>query len=231
MHHDCKRKNKNTRAKGGKEGAWCLSLQLFPGSENWPHRVLQICLSGARRALLKGLFFWFFLDQVSSSLFSFPDMPTIISVYILGEVSSTLWVKLRRWWPRAFFLCLFWVFAGTPTQEFYLHSFFCGVSFCFLFLYFILSLQSHRYTSALCCSSWGKNQACMSSSLCVRERKSSYGEFHYQAWILTILRFAAGLFRCFVGFFFLCNLVDRVHLHYVVAAGKNTQACMSSPSL
>ncbi|CAK9203533.1 unnamed protein product [Sphagnum jensenii] len=92
MHHDCKRKNKNTRAKGGKEGAWCLSLQLFPGSD----RVLQIFFSGARRALLKGLFFWFFLDQVSSSLLSFPDVPTIISVYILGEVSSTLWVKLIR---------------------------------------------------------------------------------------------------------------------------------------
>ncbi|CAK9863992.1 unnamed protein product [Sphagnum jensenii] len=84
MHHDCKRKNKNTRAKGGKEGAWCLSLQLFPGSD----RVLQICFSGARRALLKGLSFWFFLDQVSSPLLSFPDMLTIISVYILAHIGN-----------------------------------------------------------------------------------------------------------------------------------------------
>jgi hypothetical protein len=73
--------------------------------------------------------------------------------------------------------------------------------------------------------------ACMSSCLYGRERKSSCGEFHNQAWILTILRLAAGLFCCFVGFFFLCNLVDRVHLHCVVAAGKNSQDCMSSRSL
>jgi hypothetical protein len=88
-------------------------------------------------------------------------MPTIISVYILGEVSSTLWVKLIRWWwPLAFFLCSFWVFAGTPTQGFYLHSFFGGV--LFVCLCFILSLQSHRCTSALCCSSWGKTKlACL----------------------------------------------------------------------
>jgi hypothetical protein len=155
-------------------------------------------------------------------------MPTIISVYILGEVSSTLWVKIIRWWwPLAFFLCSCW---NSNTRilpsQFFWWSFVLFVCLCF-----ILSLQSHRCTPALCCSSWGKNQACMSSYLCVRERKSSCEEFHIQAWILTILRFAAGLFCCFVGVFFLCNLVDRVYLHCVVAAGKNTQDCMPSWSL
>ncbi len=41
---------------------------------------------------------------------------------------------------------------------------------------------------------------------------------------MTILGFPAGFFHSFFGvfFFFLCNLVDNVHLHCVVAARKKT---------
>ncbi|KAH8941253.1 hypothetical protein BDL97_14G027800 [Sphagnum fallax] len=84
MHHDCKRKNKNTRAKGGKEGAWCLSLQLFPGSD----RVLQIFFSGARRALLKGLFFWFFLDQDLAQIGN-PKLQVTSSTFLESPLTDT----------------------------------------------------------------------------------------------------------------------------------------------
>jgi hypothetical protein len=84
MHHDCKRKNKNTRAKGGKEGAWCLSLQLFPGSD----RVLQIFFSGARRAVLKGLFFWFFLDQDLAQIGN-PKLQVTSSTFLESPLTDT----------------------------------------------------------------------------------------------------------------------------------------------
>jgi len=46
------------------------------------------------------------------------------------------------------FCACFGFFAGAPTQEFYLHSFFCGVSFCLFFcvlfsLYNLIDIHLH----------------------------------------------------------------------------------------